>query len=245
MKTYFCIDKIKNAKGEITYYKLVDENHNVIPLVEAQELKKMLRNNKIKINNLTLTKDNRLVTKSINIMDQILNSDKISEFTKRCLFDSWSKHYNIVLEHTKNSINVQDFCNKILNDERLYFTQGYSELSKQLNGHPERTQKLLRTLPNVIELECYADAGSVKIGNDTASFNIPNKYGDDATKVFVLEKVQDDIRNFDMLNFFTSIAGELNVYEYDCGNKVALKLPKGRYAIYNAPKTVFIQRWPN
>lgn len=55
-----CIDKQRNKQGVITAYKLADKQ-NKVTIMSASELKSAIKSGKVKVVNLTLTKDDRLV----------------------------------------------------------------------------------------------------------------------------------------------------------------------------------------
>lgn len=58
-----CIDKQRNKSGDITAYKLIDRQWN-IKVLKPLELKQMIKQGQIKVVNLTLTSNNRLIDKS-------------------------------------------------------------------------------------------------------------------------------------------------------------------------------------
>lgn len=77
-----------------------------------------------------------------------------------------------------------------------------------------------------------SDIGGVKIGNEDFGIIIPNGFGDGETEVI--------ITNNDAhvpLSFYTSVKGNFNIYNYDCGNTVETTL-NGKYMIYSGKQTV-------
>lgn len=56
-----CIEKFRDKQGRILGYKLQEVGSNKVMPVRPYELKDAIRQNKIKVNNLTLTSDNRLL----------------------------------------------------------------------------------------------------------------------------------------------------------------------------------------
>lgn len=84
-----------------------------------------------------------------------------------------------------------------------------------------------------------SDAGSLKIGNDSFSFLIPNGYGDGTMRCAILESGEF---NRDAFDFFTSIEGTFNIYGYDCGEDI-IKTVSGRFCIYHGNGFVVLERW--
>jgi len=88
-----------------------------------------------------------------------------------------------------------------------------------------------------------SDAGSVKIGNETMTINIPNGYGDGQTDVFIVEKKKGDNVRIPY-DFLTTVKGTFNIYEYDCGNgEDAVVTISGEYAIYFENGVVVFEKW--
>lgn len=56
-----CIEKYRNNNGVILGYLLIDVNTCQTAQVESNELKKLIKSGRIKVENLTLTRDGRLV----------------------------------------------------------------------------------------------------------------------------------------------------------------------------------------
>ena len=57
-----CLDKIRDKKGNIIGYKLIDKNKNEVA-VKAERLKEVIKSKQVDVINLTLTSDNRLINK--------------------------------------------------------------------------------------------------------------------------------------------------------------------------------------
>lgn len=74
-----------------------------------------------------------------------------------------------------------------------------------------------------------SDAGGVKVGNDSFSVRIPNGFGDGITRCAVFEAQNETVT--ELMEYFTTIDGTFNIYDYDCGTKAARTLT-GRYAVY-------------
>ena len=61
---YKCVNRIKNDKGQITWYILHDENDACLTL-SAGDVKYAIKHKQIQVENLTLTKNNRLIEKRV------------------------------------------------------------------------------------------------------------------------------------------------------------------------------------
>lgn len=117
-------------------------------------------------------------------------------------------------------------------------TQSYAVASKLSEHHWSNIRKMIGDKRKYAE----CDAGSLKIGNESFSILIPNGEGDGTMRYAVYAEGEEF--NDDMLNFFTSVEGEvIDIYGYDCGFSVAEKLPAGRYGIYQGYGFVVIKKW--
>lgn len=74
-----------------------------------------------------------------------------------------------------------------------------------------------------------SDAGGVKIGNDAFHLIVPNGYGDGETRCAIVNKEAFGCRR--LMQYFTQVSGDFNVYSYDCGDDIAKTL-NGNYHIY-------------
>lgn len=86
--------------------------------------------------------------------------------------------------------------------------------------------------------KAYSDISGLKIGNSQWSIIVPNGYGDGVTRY----GIANDNFNSDIVKYFTSVSGEFNIYDYDCGDDVAMTL-KGKYGIYYYEGIVLFQKW--
>lgn len=89
------------------------------------------------------------------------------------------------------------------------------------------------------QFKTESDTGGIKIGNNGFTIIIPNGYGDGITRVAILEKEEMNNCTFD---FFTSVFGSINIYDYDCGNEVECTI-NGRYGIYSKGGFVVFEKW--
>lgn len=80
---------------------------------------------------------------------------------------------------------------------------------------------------NLIFINTFSDAGSVKVGNDDFSVFIRNGYGDGVTGVFITSK-----HVHVPLEYFTSIKGDFRIYEYDLGEKYNHEI-SGSYSVFH------------
>lgn len=149
-------------------------------------------------------------------------------FVEGCIFNNWVKGYNEIMEHLQNSVDTEDFIDKILGDPELTTTQAYAEVSKKLrpDSHWYRVREMFGD--NVIKTS--SDAGSVKVGVDNMSVLVPNGYGDGITRVAIFDGSK--AFNDSMMSYFTTIKGKnMIIYGYDCGDVAATTI-SGRYGIY-------------
>ena len=156
--------------------------------------------------------------------ERIIDCELLKEFTRRCLtscYDEWAK--NKFKSYWENAIDIDEFKRSVLSDKSLAMTQGYAELSKETPGH---TKRFLSQFNSILITE--SEVGSLKVGNDNFSFNLPNGIGDGKTKVVITREKEI---NTNMVNFFTKIEGTFNIYDYDCGNDILTSL-NGKYHIF-------------
>lgn len=162
--------------------------------------------------------------------DLILSEKKSDDiFLKRCIFNERSKDEvkDMTAKILAESNNSEDFIDEYLNTKELSHTQAYAEISKTCR--PDKHWYKVREMFGDRQFKTDSDAGSVKIGNDSFSILIPNGQGDGITRVAVFDDRQ--YFNDSMMEPFTLVDGNFNIYDYDCGERVAKKL-SGRYYIY-------------
>ena len=85
------------------------------------------------------------------------------------------------------------------------------------------------------------DGGSLKLGNDNFTANYPNNYGDGCFLVTICEENENPCNELD---FRGSVRGEINIYEYDCGNDI-LTTVNGRYGVYAVRNSgdMILEKW--
>lgn len=176
----------------------------------------------------------------MNKNDLILSKNKDRNyFLKQCLpLEEWhegtqeNQEVKAILQKAKNS---EEFIRMVLESDMMKGSQVYAELSKDRHDHWKRVRDNVSTWT-----ETYSDIGGLKIGSENFSVNIPNGYGDGEMYYAVVGK---GCFNHNMLDFWTSIRGkEINIYDYDCGDKVIETL-SGRYGIFYGYKYVVFERW--
>jgi hypothetical protein len=161
------------------------------------------------------------------------------QFLKDCLFNPVFPEMKETIEHHLSvASDTRDFIELVLTDDSLKNTQAYAVLSR--NEAPEKHWYKVREMFGEKEFKTYSDAGSVKIGNDGFSVLISNGYGDGVTRVAIFDDKKDF--NAEMMNFKTSIDGCFNVYSYDCGDDVSVRL-NGRYGIYAYEGFIAFEKW--
>lgn len=170
-----------------------------------------------------------------------LDTKEIKDFTKRCLNNEsiydFKGSINIIKEYWNQAKDVDDFKNMVLNDERLENNQGYWQLVKENEELYE--SKLIEYLDKHISdrFITESDIGSLTVGTNDFKYNIDNLYGDGYNRVYVT----NTDKRLNCLDFLTIVEGDFNIYDYDCGNNIAITL-HGKYAIYRASQVfVFVK----
>jgi hypothetical protein len=101
-----CIKKIRDKNGNITNYILKDANNKTVK-VGSDELKTAIKNNKIRIINLKLTSDNKLVNRKSNY-----NNQKHSQNTVNKKHNTVNNKHNTVNNKHNTANNSQYAINK-------------------------------------------------------------------------------------------------------------------------------------
>jgi hypothetical protein len=183
----------------------------------------------------------------------LINSKELKEFTIKCLDnDCFQKCRNAFLEILNKSNTVKEFADEFLSRKDLREYQGYWELAKDYLGVQDTrilAEKYLEDEDliqgnHIRHAKTVSDIGSIKVGNDSFSVGISNKYGDCYDNmVYVIEKKVSNI-NLDFAKFVTSIEGtEMYIYDYDCGDDKVIKLEGKRYGVYAMEKLVIFEKW--
>ena len=169
-------------------------------------------------------------------LKDILMNNELSNFTKKCLFDSTSIYDHkdtkkILNEYVEKAKDLNDFCSSVLSDKRLWYNQGYWELAKErfsnIKIYDDFTNEFLDDIADD-SFVTDSDIGSLKVGNNGFSVALNNGYGDGKNVVYIIEKEV----NIECLKFMTVVEGnDICIYDYDCGNDIAKNL-SGRYAVY-------------
>ena len=79
-------------------------------------------------------------------------------------------------------------------------------------------------------IETYSNVGSVKIGNNSFQFNIPNGYGDGYTEVLISDASTEAPTNAEFVMY---IEGDFNIYSYDCSTSDVAHTLHGAYYVYS------------
>lgn len=109
--------------------------------------------------------------------------------------------------------------------EWLLRSQAFSVISKFLNSTRKAVKELLQ---DEAKLDTYSDAGSLKVGSGSMTMLIPNGYGDGNMKVAFVKRNHPVI---ELLEFFTTVNGNINLYAYDCGDDIKDTI-EGDYSVY-------------
>lgn len=173
-------------------------------------------------------------------LEQILK-DRFSEMRAKFLLqvfnNKYSKDNNILLRLLDRSDNMEHFENLIKQSRDARLTQFAGELLKY---DREFVESFATSSDFVIT---SSDAGGVKIGNESFRVIVPNGYGDTDENIVAIIKESDAFNN-SAFEFWSTIEGEnINIYDYDCGDTVVMKLPKGRYGIYYNDRVIILQKW--
>lgn len=171
-------------------------------------------------------------------MKNLENEKGLKTFTISCLLNEYNSYdykgsVDIIKKYYEEANSLNEFVQKVLNDERLANNQGYWKLveEKDADNYNVRVLKLFDKL-EAHKFTTISDAGSLKVGNSSFSTLFSNGYGDCENLVYIIDR---EI-NLHCLEFKTIIEGsEINIYEYDCGNKVIATL-SGKYALYSHTK---------
>lgn len=123
------------------------------------------------------------------------------------------------------------------NEKEIIKTQAYAIASRRLNPDEKHRFRVRAMLGK--NCKTTADAGSLKIGNDQFTINIPNGSKNNSTHYGILE--QKDF-NSDMMSFFTSVKGTFNIYECDYGDRVVETI-SGCFGIYYCDGIIVFEKW--
>lgn len=173
---------------------------------------------------------------------QFLDTKEIKDYTKRCLNNEGIYDYKGSIEIIKGywsiAKTIDEFKNLIFRDERLENNQGYWELAKE--DKQVWKKLILKYLEKKADekFTTESDIGSLAVGTNDFKYNISNLYGDGTNYVYIVEN-NKHIRGLD---FLTTIEGNFNIYDYDCGNNIVITL-HGRYAIYRAERLFVFVKW--
>jgi hypothetical protein len=128
-----CVNRIKDKSGKITGYVLRDLQGNTVN-ISAEDLKNKIRGNEITVSNLTLTKDNRLVTTSnsskqkpkqqTNVAKQqtkvVKQEEKVSSNDTEKLY-AWKKDYTVTDIQRKPVADLSDFKERKKNKQKKQY----------------------------------------------------------------------------------------------------------------------------
>ena len=173
---------------------------------------------------------------------QFLETKKIKDFTKRCLNNESIYDYKgsiaIIKDYWNKAKTINEFKDLVLNDKRLKDNQGYWELAKEDIQLYDRL--VLEYLGSKADkhFTTESDIGSLAVGTSDFKYNIGNLYGDGTNYVYILENNE----HLSCLDFLTTIEGDFNIYDYDCGNNIAITL-HGKYAIYRGEQVFVFVKW--
>lgn len=164
---------------------------------------------------------------------------KEKSFFKDCFLNDLKLHEIIELEKMyKKAKSLDELKNIVIlsEEERVKKSQCYAVASKELPGHWKRIRSMIGNKCK----KTISDVGGLKIGNSEFSIIIPNGLGDGTTRYAIYEAYEGF--NEQMLAFSTSVQGEIDIYNYDCGDEIVDHI-SGRYGIYSGNGFIIFQKW--
>lgn len=177
-------------------------------------------------------------------LENLYNCKDLTDFQIRCLTNKsygpnpdshGAETYAKLWEQAKT---VGEFKKLVRNCKEVRMMQGTVEL---LKDDEDFVKECLSDVG--LRVRTTSDAGSVKIGNDSFSILVPNGSGDGETTIIITEHQR--AFNSDLLQFFTSVEGTIDIYNYDCGGcgGEVIKTIEGRYGIFYGHQFVVFEKW--
>lgn len=148
--------------------------------------------------------------------------------------------YREIVEKTGDDIDTIIKALLESKDKKIISSQAYAVASR-LNLDGQHWNRLREMMGNKCR-KTESDAGGLKVGNDEFSIIIPNGYGDGVTRYAVLEEDDITIDISDAMDYFTSINGKFNIYDYDCGNNI-LEVIEGTFAVYRYEGIIIFEKY--
>lgn len=124
-------------------------------------------------------------------------------------------------------------------DKKIISSQAYA-LASRLNLYGQHWSRLINMMGEK-RRESVSDNGGLKIGNDEISIIIPNGYGKGITRYAVLDEDDITMDISEAMDYFTSINGKFNIYDYDCGDGIS-EVIEGNFAIYKYGGIVIFEK---
>lgn len=101
-----CLEKYRNRNGIIIGYLLLDESSGRTTQIEASVLKNMIKNNNLKVSNLKLTSDDRVIDSGLNMPRETETAMTYSrKFDERFFQQLNSVENNNIKQERKNKLN--------------------------------------------------------------------------------------------------------------------------------------------
>lgn len=170
--------------------------------------------------------------------ESLKDTPKMSAYTKRCMMDSSGTFKPIFEKLWDQAETLVDFKELLKNDPETRMERATALLFRE-QPLSEELWEFRRILLGDQSFRTESDAGSLKIGNDSFTVLIPNGFGDGSMSCAIMESGE---LNRDAFEFFTSIEGAFNIYDYDCGDGI-VKSISGRFGIYTGNGFVVFERW--
>lgn len=177
--------------------------------------------------------------------------NRVGTFVVKCLLnENFEECRNSCLELLNKVDSFEEFCDIFLSRNELTQYQGYWKLASVVRKDSLRDM-VISYLDSkkgnygkgvICNISTISDRGAIKVGNDSFCVDIDN-FGCEGYNVVYVIDTKDDV-NLDFSKFVTSIEGtDINIYDYDCGNSVALKLKGRRYGVYAIENLVVFKLW--
>ena len=215
-----CTCKLKNSRGRLSGYTLLCSNGKKITIT-PEMLKSAIRNNKVKVSNMTLSSDNRLLCSK----DVILDAYKFPE-----KFNLLTKIYDTIGNNDKHELRIKKLTIKTVNSpnygavlEKKFKAKlklfGYKFSIKEL--HPGL---FIAVLGDIVEVFTYAN--KIEFPQDSSEILTSDYLGTYVNiSIDILSFYNTDTSNVkNMSKMFSYLEiGELNINCFNTSNVVSME----------------------
>lgn len=219
-----CIYKHRDNNNNITAYRLIDDYGNVRD-VDSEALKQVMIVNKLVVDNLTLTSDNRLVDKS-NETKTISKKDKIEKFK---MFNSKQKLTDMIFDFEFNEETGKIFITKYYDSPYRKvitipsFVDGFDSTSGVFSGCANVEKVIMHSNIKGSLYKLFFDFKGYKIDLtefDTSNINnMSYMFGDTSAKEILFGRYFNTSKVINMHSMFMrSKVKELDLKTFDTSN---------------------------